>query len=91
MSAALISLSPGTTNSSVLTLTPQPQDHGTNLTCLVTFSEAGVPVERTIQLQVTCECWIKKHGPEYKAGAPGDYVLVAWLITSLGNTQALSF
>lgn len=53
MSSALISLSPRTTNSSVLTLTPQPQDHGANLTCLVTFSGAGVTVERTIQLSVT--------------------------------------
>ncbi|XP_052020594.1 myeloid cell surface antigen CD33-like isoform X1 [Apodemus sylvaticus] len=53
MSAALTSLSSRTTNSSVLTLTPQPQDHGTKLTCLVTFSGAGVTVERTIQLNVT--------------------------------------
>ncbi|XP_031242160.1 myeloid cell surface antigen CD33-like isoform X2 [Mastomys coucha] len=53
MSAALTSLSSRTRNSSVLTLTPQPQDHGTKLTCLVTFSGAGVTVESTIQLNVT--------------------------------------
>ncbi|XP_029335031.1 myeloid cell surface antigen CD33 isoform X1 [Mus caroli] len=53
MSTALTSLSSRTANSSVLTFTPQPQDHGTKLTCLVTFSGAGVTVERTIQLNVT--------------------------------------
>lgn len=53
MSDALTSLSSRTTNSSVLTLTPRPQDHGTKLTCLVTFSGAGVTVERTIRLNVT--------------------------------------
>ncbi|KAB1275062.1 Myeloid cell surface antigen CD33 [Camelus dromedarius] len=38
----------------VLTLTPRPQDHGTNLTCQVMFPTTGVIVERTIQLIVTC-------------------------------------
>nr|XP_035959947.1 sialic acid-binding Ig-like lectin 13 isoform X3 [Halichoerus grypus] len=52
-SAALTSLGPRTHLSSVLTLTPQPQDHGTNLTCQVYFPAAGVMVERTIQLNVT--------------------------------------
>ncbi|KAF5917086.1 hypothetical protein HPG69_014012 [Diceros bicornis minor] len=51
--AALTSLGPRTHLSSVLTLTPQPQEHGTNLTCQVTFPAAGVTVERTIQLNVT--------------------------------------
>uniref|UniRef100_A0A8C8UH98 Ig-like domain-containing protein n=1 Tax=Peromyscus maniculatus bairdii TaxID=230844 RepID=A0A8C8UH98_PERMB len=55
MSAALTSLGPRTTLSSVLTLTPRPQDHGTNLTCQVAFPGAGVTVERTIQLNVTCD------------------------------------
>ncbi|XP_025705237.1 myeloid cell surface antigen CD33-like [Callorhinus ursinus] len=53
-SVALTSLGPRTHLSSVLTLTPRPQDHGTNLTCQVYFPAAGVMVERTIQLNVTC-------------------------------------
>ncbi|XP_055092219.1 sialic acid-binding Ig-like lectin 6 isoform X3 [Symphalangus syndactylus] len=53
MSAAPTSLGPRTTQSSVLTITPQPQDHSTNLTCQVTFPGAGVTVERTIQLNVS--------------------------------------
>ena len=54
-SAAFTSLGPRTHLSSVLTLTPRPQDHGTNLTCQVQFPAIGVMVERTIQLNVTCE------------------------------------
>ncbi|XP_012365299.1 sialic acid-binding Ig-like lectin 6 isoform X3 [Nomascus leucogenys] len=53
MSAAPTSLGPRTTQSSVLTITPQPQDHSTNLTCQVTFPGASVTVERTIQLNVS--------------------------------------
>nr|XP_044990464.1 myeloid cell surface antigen CD33-like [Jaculus jaculus] len=53
MSAALISTGPRTSLSSMLTLTPRPQDHGTYLTCQVTFPGAGVTVERTIQLNVS--------------------------------------
>ncbi|KAK7805542.1 hypothetical protein U0070_023145 [Myodes glareolus] len=53
MSSALTSLGPRTTLSSELTLTPQPQDHGTNITCQVTFPGVGVTVERTEQLNVT--------------------------------------
>ncbi|XP_014304275.2 myeloid cell surface antigen CD33-like [Myotis lucifugus] len=53
-SAAHTSLGPRTHFSSVLTLTPRPQDHGTNLTCQVHFPAAGVTVETTIQLNVTC-------------------------------------
>ncbi|XP_070354737.1 myeloid cell surface antigen CD33-like isoform X2 [Equus asinus] len=60
-SATLTSLGPRTHLSSVLTLTPRPQDHGTNLTCQVQFPEAGVTMERTIQLNVTWE-------PETRAG-----------------------
>nr|XP_060505825.1 sialic acid-binding Ig-like lectin 6 [Panthera onca] len=52
-SAAFTSLGPRTRLSSVLTLTPRPQDHGTNLTCQVQFPAIGVMVERTIQLNVT--------------------------------------
>ena len=58
-SAAHTSLGPRTHLSSVLTLTPQPQDHGTNLTCQVQFPATGVTVKRTIQLNVTCECWAR--------------------------------
>nr|XP_012604975.1 myeloid cell surface antigen CD33-like [Microcebus murinus] len=42
-----------TTRSSVLTLTPRPQDHGTSLTCQVKFPGADVTTERTIQLNVS--------------------------------------
>uniref|UniRef100_A0A8C4PKP8 Ig-like domain-containing protein n=1 Tax=Equus asinus asinus TaxID=83772 RepID=A0A8C4PKP8_EQUAS len=61
-SAALTSLGPRTHLSSVLTLTPRPHDLGTNLTCQVQFPAAGVTVERTIQLNVTCECWARSPG-----------------------------
>ncbi|XP_064437622.1 sialic acid-binding Ig-like lectin 14 [Mirounga angustirostris] len=53
---ALTSRGCKTPHSSVLTLTPRPQDHGTNLTCRVAFPGAGVNTERTIQLNVSCEC-----------------------------------
>ncbi|XP_057612186.1 sialic acid-binding Ig-like lectin 5 [Chionomys nivalis] len=53
MASALTSLGPGTTLSSELKLTPRPQDHGTNITCQVTFPGVGVTVERTEQLNVT--------------------------------------
>ncbi|XP_047646183.1 sialic acid-binding Ig-like lectin 9 isoform X2 [Phacochoerus africanus] len=52
-SAALTTLGPRTRLSSVVTLTPQPQDHGTSLTCQVMFPASGVTVGRTIQLNVT--------------------------------------
>ncbi|XP_065775468.1 LOW QUALITY PROTEIN: myeloid cell surface antigen CD33-like [Muntiacus reevesi] len=54
-SAAPSSLGPRTPFSSVLTLTPRPQDHGTRLTCQVKFPRSGAMVERTILLNVTCE------------------------------------
>ncbi|EHH59833.1 hypothetical protein EGM_10038 [Macaca fascicularis] len=53
MSAAPTSLGLRTTHSSVLIITPRPQDHGTNLTCQVKFPGAGVTTERTIQLNVS--------------------------------------
>uniref|UniRef100_A0A8D2EDB1 Sialic acid binding Ig like lectin 6 n=1 Tax=Theropithecus gelada TaxID=9565 RepID=A0A8D2EDB1_THEGE len=56
MSAAPTSLGPRTTQSSVLTITPRPQDHSTNLTCQVTFPGVGVTMERTIQLNVSLPC-----------------------------------
>ncbi|XP_059007038.1 sialic acid-binding Ig-like lectin 5 [Mustela lutreola] len=40
-------------NSSEILLTPHPQDHGTNLTCLVTFPRAGVSTQSTITLNVS--------------------------------------
>ena len=49
-------MDPGTLHSSELTLTPRPQDHGTNLTCLVTLQGAQVTLERTVRLNVSCEC-----------------------------------
>ncbi|XP_021091400.1 sialic acid-binding Ig-like lectin 5 isoform X2 [Mesocricetus auratus] len=53
MSSALTSLGPRTILSSELNLTPKPQDHGTNITCQVTFPGVGVTMERTEQLSVT--------------------------------------
>ncbi|XP_027833281.2 sialic acid-binding Ig-like lectin 5 isoform X1 [Ovis aries] len=50
---ALTSPHPKSPHSSVLTLTPRPQDHGTNLTCRVTFPGAGVSTEATIRLNVS--------------------------------------
>ncbi|XP_077649456.1 myeloid cell surface antigen CD33-like [Urocitellus parryii] len=47
------SLGPNIIHSSVLTLTPRLQDHGTNLTCQVKFPAAGVTTERTIQLNIS--------------------------------------
>ncbi|XP_060995983.1 sialic acid-binding Ig-like lectin 6 isoform X3 [Dama dama] len=52
-SAAPSSLGPRTPFSSVLTLSPRPQDHGTRLTCQVKFPRSGAMVERTILLNVT--------------------------------------
>ncbi|ELK18478.1 Sialic acid-binding Ig-like lectin 5 [Pteropus alecto] len=45
-------LGPRTPRSSVVTLTPGPQHHDTNLTCRVTF-HSGVSTERTIRLNVS--------------------------------------
>uniref|UniRef100_A0A8C5XF25 Ig-like domain-containing protein n=1 Tax=Microcebus murinus TaxID=30608 RepID=A0A8C5XF25_MICMU len=39
--------------SSVLTLVPQPQDHGSSLTCQVTLPGAGVTTTRTVHLNVS--------------------------------------
>ncbi|XP_013209078.1 sialic acid-binding Ig-like lectin 12 [Microtus ochrogaster] len=46
-------LSTNTTGSAVLTVTPQPWDHGTNLTCQVTLPGAGVTTRTTICLNVS--------------------------------------
>ncbi|XP_004439200.1 PREDICTED: sialic acid-binding Ig-like lectin 14 [Ceratotherium simum simum] len=49
---ALDSLDPKALQSSVLTLTLRPQDHGTKLTCQVKLQGSQVTTERTIQLHV---------------------------------------
>ena len=51
----LDAMNPDTLHSSELTLTPRPQDHGTNLTCRVTLQGTQVTLERTVQLNVSCE------------------------------------
>ncbi|XP_043853053.1 sialic acid-binding Ig-like lectin 5 [Dromiciops gliroides] len=53
--SALYSQSSGTKSltSSKLSFTPKPQDHGTNITCQVTFKSSNVISEKTIQLNVT--------------------------------------
>ncbi|XP_036920472.1 sialic acid-binding Ig-like lectin 5 isoform X1 [Sturnira hondurensis] len=50
--AAVGSLNPQNLHSSVLTFTPRPQDHGTNLTCQVKFQWPLVTTKRTIWLNV---------------------------------------
>ena len=47
---------PSTTHFSVLSFTPSPQDHDTDLTCHVDFSRKGVSAQRTVRLRVACEC-----------------------------------
>ncbi|KAF5917126.1 hypothetical protein HPG69_014057 [Diceros bicornis minor] len=58
-SDGLTSLGLRTRLCSVLTLTSQPQHLGINLTCQVNFPEAGATLERTIQPNITCECWAR--------------------------------
>ena len=53
---AIESLNPQTLHSLTLTFTPRPQDHGTNLTCQVKRQGSRVTTERTILLNVFCEC-----------------------------------
>ncbi|KAI5213828.1 Sialic Acid-Binding Ig-Like Lectin 14 [Manis pentadactyla] len=50
---AVDSLDATTDPPSVLTLTPRPQDHGTNLTCRVTLRGPQVATERTIRLSIS--------------------------------------
>ncbi|KAB0384631.1 hypothetical protein FD755_006548 [Muntiacus reevesi] len=50
---ALDAMNLNTIHSSELTLTPRPQDHGSNLTCRVTFQGAQVTLERTVRLNVS--------------------------------------
>ncbi|XP_012641005.1 sialic acid-binding Ig-like lectin 14 isoform X2 [Microcebus murinus] len=51
--AALHALDPDSLHSSAVTLTPRPQDHGTNLTCQVKLQGTRVTTERTVQLNVS--------------------------------------
>uniref|UniRef100_A0A8C9Q3H9 Ig-like domain-containing protein n=1 Tax=Spermophilus dauricus TaxID=99837 RepID=A0A8C9Q3H9_SPEDA len=80
------SLGPNITHSSVLTLTPRPQDHGTNLTCQVKFPAAGVTTERTIQLNVT---WAGKEACVPGLGLLCVHVLGAWLSQGPWRAEAL--
>ncbi|XP_070307729.1 sialic acid-binding Ig-like lectin 14 isoform X2 [Odocoileus virginianus] len=50
---ALDKMDPETLHSSELTLTPRPQDHGSNLTCRVTLQEAQMTLETTMRLNVS--------------------------------------
>nr|XP_024653519.1 sialic acid-binding Ig-like lectin 11 [Macaca nemestrina] len=43
---------PMTSHFSVISFTPSPQDHDTDLTCHVDFSRKGVSAERTVRLRV---------------------------------------
>ncbi|XP_076695443.1 sialic acid-binding Ig-like lectin 8 [Callospermophilus lateralis] len=47
------SLGPNIIHSSVLTLTPRPPDHGTNLTCQVTLPGARVTRTKTVHLNIS--------------------------------------
>ncbi|XP_066230250.1 sialic acid-binding Ig-like lectin 5 isoform X5 [Saccopteryx leptura] len=50
--AAVDSMTPQMLPYSVLTFTPRPRDHGTNLTCQVQRDKHSVAVERTVRLNV---------------------------------------
>ncbi|XP_061029802.1 sialic acid-binding Ig-like lectin 5 isoform X2 [Eubalaena glacialis] len=54
---ALDAMDPETLHSWVLTFTPRPQDHGTNLTCRVELQGDQVTMERTIRLNVSYAPW----------------------------------
>uniref|UniRef100_A0A2K5KC68 Ig-like domain-containing protein n=1 Tax=Colobus angolensis palliatus TaxID=336983 RepID=A0A2K5KC68_COLAP len=71
-----------TTRSSVLTLIPKPQDHGTNLTCQVTLPGMGVTMTRTIQLNVSCECQDNLTVTVFRANGTAP--------TALGNSSSHS-
>ncbi|XP_036986841.2 sialic acid-binding Ig-like lectin 5 isoform X2 [Artibeus jamaicensis] len=55
--AAVDSLNHQNLHSSVLTFTPRPQDHGTNLTCQVKLQRSRVTTQRTIWLNVFYAPW----------------------------------
>ncbi|VFV44962.1 sialic acid binding ig-like lectin 10 [Lynx pardinus] len=88
---ALTSLGHGTHFSSVLTLTPGPRDHGTDLTCRVTFPGAnGVSTETTVRLNVTRESGgqgirvCRRARRDVAGGASGQVVLRLFKPHSLG-------
>ncbi|XP_036920511.1 sialic acid-binding Ig-like lectin 13 [Sturnira hondurensis] len=81
MGVNITSLASRTFNSSVVTLTPAPEDHGTNLTCQVTFPGADVSTERTIQIIVyapqnvtVCVFWGNSTVPEVLGNATSLHV-----------------
>uniref|UniRef100_A0A8C3WPH2 Ig-like domain-containing protein n=1 Tax=Catagonus wagneri TaxID=51154 RepID=A0A8C3WPH2_9CETA len=78
-SAALTSLGPRTALSSVVTLTPRPQDHGASLTCQVMLPASGVTVERTVRLNVTCAALNSAVGV-CLGGGPGESATGAGVI-----------
>uniref|UniRef100_A0A2K5XDJ7 Sialic acid binding Ig like lectin 7 n=1 Tax=Mandrillus leucophaeus TaxID=9568 RepID=A0A2K5XDJ7_MANLE len=80
MGTSVSPLDPSTTRSSVLTLIPQPQDHGTSLTCQVTFPGASVTTNKTIHLNVSCECW----------SLSVSFLFLQILSTVLGNGSSVS-
>uniref|UniRef100_A0A8C9PYD0 Ig-like domain-containing protein n=1 Tax=Spermophilus dauricus TaxID=99837 RepID=A0A8C9PYD0_SPEDA len=49
-------------STSEILLTPHPEDHGTYLSCRVAFPRAGVSSNRTVQLNVSCECCARALG-----------------------------
>lgn len=67
---------PQTSYYSVLSLTPGPQDHDTELTCQVDFSRKDLSMKRTVRLSVACECAMALWGglAERKAQHPGWWV-----------------
>ncbi|XP_060031201.1 myeloid cell surface antigen CD33-like isoform X2 [Erinaceus europaeus] len=83
-STAFSSLGSRTSLSSVLTLTPRPQDHASNVTCQVYFPAVGLTLERTIQLNVTRQ-------PGYREGAVRGAVGGAGVTTLLAVILVLLF
>ena len=59
MGASVSSLEPTISRSSMLSLIPKPQDHGTSLTCQVTLPGAGVTTTRAVRLNISCEFWAR--------------------------------
>uniref|UniRef100_A0A8C9QMR6 Ig-like domain-containing protein n=1 Tax=Spermophilus dauricus TaxID=99837 RepID=A0A8C9QMR6_SPEDA len=92
------SLGPNITHSSVLTLTPRPQDHGTNLTCQVTLPGVNVTRTQTVHLNISCESWAGTPGSlmglvpegEGEGSDPGHWVLGPEIMWGLGQEDAAS-
>ncbi|XP_068945014.1 sialic acid-binding Ig-like lectin 13 [Petaurus breviceps papuanus] len=83
-------------NTSKLLFTPQSQDHGTNITCQVTFPKARVSTERTVQLRVTYPpqnmtisvSWANKTGPELLGNTSSLQVLEGESLTLVCTTES---